>query len=451
MKRTSLFFASLILMMTANVAVAGDLSLDIKTDTISNGIKVLSLVDTSTPTAAFEVFVNAGSRDEVLPNRTGLAHIFEHLMFRGTPRFPDYDEALIMTGAENNADTDLDRTRYFELVNAEHLGHIITVEADHFKNLNFNQTAFNNELGPVRQEREKGYDNNPRGFLFEKLQDLAYTLHTYKHSTIGTKDDIINMKYEDATNFYNSFYRPSQIFIVVVGNFDRAKTLAMIEKEFGGNWGRKPYEGYAKGPVDEPPQEASRRAVFTWKDSVTPALMYQGYHIPKFSVATNEFCALELTQKMLFLESSPLNAKLTQQLKIVQPDGFSGEAGRNKDPGMFYFYVTLQQGKGVKELSVVEREIERELHRLATQPVTAKELEKAKNNQIAELLFGLKSPGDYARAIGEFYIINQDPLTLNKLADCYRSVTAKEIQHAVATYLTPKNRTIVTLLPKGVK
>jgi zinc protease len=378
-------------------------------------------------------------------------YIFEHLMFRGTPRFPDYDDALLSTGAENNADTDLDRTRYFEDIKAEHLDRVIEVEADRFKHLNFNRTAFNNELGPVRQEREKGIDNNPGGYLGEQLQDLAFTVHTYKHDTIGTKEDIIHMQYDDAYNFYNTFYNPKSIFIVVVGNFDRPKTVAKLDKEFSGDWGRKPFAGYAQPPTMEPPQEGPRRALLNWKDSLTPPMLSQGYHAPSFSLQNNDFCALELTEKLLFLESSPLSVRLIQKLALVQPGGFEGGVKRAKDPFLYYINATLRQGKTVKDLSTVEHEIEKELQRLRVNPVSARDLEKAKNNYVADILFSLKSAGSIARSIGELYVLTKDPQTLNQLIGCYRSVHANDVKRVVNTYLVPKNRNTVALLPKGVQ
>lgn len=430
---------------------ASELSLPIEQQALGNGIQVITLVDHTMPTVSFQVFVNAGSRDEVLPGKTGLAHIFEHLMFRGTKRYPSYDDALITTGAENNADTSDDRTRYFESAKAEFLDKIMEVEADRFRGLNFDRTAFNNELGPVRQEREKGTDNNPHGFLMEKLHDLAYTVHTYKHDTIGTKDDIIKMQYEDAYNFYNTFYQPRHIFIVIAGDFDRAKALARLETLFGGDWGRKAYEGYATPPAAEPPQEASRRGLEIWKDAVTPPLLFQGYHIPAFSLRDSNFCALELTENLLFLDSSPLNVELSQKLRLVQPGGIGGGARRGKDPALFYFMATLRQGAQPKDLSAVERSIEAALKRLASKPVGAKELEKARNNYIANTLYGLDRAGDVASSIGELYVLTQDAQTLNKLIDCYRGVTPKDIQRVVSTYLVPKNRSTMTLLPKTEK
>lgn len=345
----------------------------------------------------------------------------------------------------------MDRTRYFEDIKAEHLDRVIEVEADRFKHLNFNRTAFNNELGPVRQEREKGIDNNPGGYLGEQLQDLAFTVHTYKHDTIGTKEDIIHMQYDDAYNFYNTFYNPKSIFIVVVGNFDRPKTVAKLDKEFSGDWGRKPFAGYAQPPTMEPPQEGPRRALLNWKDSLTPPMLSQGYHAPSFSLQNNDFCALELTEKLLFLESSPLSVRLIQKLALVQPGGFEGGVKRAKDPFLYYINATLRQGKTVKDLSTVEHEIEKELQRLRVNPVSARDLEKAKNNYVADILFSLKSAGSIARSIGELYVLTKDPQTLNQLIGCYRSVHANDVKRVVNTYLVPKNRNTVALLPKGVQ
>ena len=245
------------IMAISHVSLAGELDLDVQKTTTKNGIDILTLVNKEMPVASFQIFVRAGSRHEVLPNTPGLAHIFEHLMFRGTPKHPDFVESLNHTGFYNNADTSRDRTRYFADVRSEYLDEIISVEADRFKHLNFNRQAFNAELGPVRQEREMGVDNSPGGFLWEKFYEHAFNVHTYGHSVIGGTQDIVNMTYENAYHFYSTHYQPKNIFIVVVGNFDRQKALRSIEKEFSGDWQRKSNTDFLKQPMAEPPQKKS--------------------------------------------------------------------------------------------------------------------------------------------------------------------------------------------------
>lgn len=418
-----------------------EFNLKIDKTVLDNGLTILTCEDHSVPTVSYQTFVNVGSRDEVKPGITGLAHIFEHMMFRGTEKYPDYDQAVGNYGPETNAWTGNDCTDYFVDVKAEYLEKVIEIEADRIRNLRFDNETFRTELGPVKEERRRDQVDDPGGFLSEKLYELAFQKHTYHHPVIGWEEDLEkNVQVKDGLEFKKTFYSPGYCIISIAGNFKTDEVIEWIKKCYG-DWESQPPPNI-QIPV-EPPQTEERVKDFIWKDSeVSPKLLI-GYHGPNANAQTNDFAALNVIGKILFLESGRLTKKLYQNLQLV--DQVWGEIEENKDPGLFVINANLKKDKSIDQVkSIIFEEIEK----LREEPVTEKELQKAKNSLKADLLYRLDHPHAIAGTIGFSQVVGGDCHLFSKLQEKYELITAKDLQEVASRIFAPTNRTVVTLVPK---
>lgn len=421
----------------------GDSGLNLKIEkmVLDNGLTILMSEDHTVPTVSYQTFVNVGSRDEAKPGITGLAHVFEHMMFRGTEKYPDYDQALGNYGPETNAWTGSDCTDYFVDIKAEYLEKVIEVEADRIRNLRFNNETFRTELGPVKEERRRGQVDDPGGFLWERFYELAYKKHTYHHPVIGWEEDLEkNIQFEDGLEFKNTFYSPGYCIISIAGNFKTDKVIDWIKKYYG-DWEAQPPPNIQI--PEEPPQTEERVKNFVWKDSqISPKLLI-GYHGPNINVKTNDFAALKTISKVLFLRSGRLTKKLYQDLQLV--DRIWGNMEENKDPGLFLISADLKKGKSLDQVkSIIFEEVEK----LRQEPATEGELQKAKNALMADLLYRLNRPHAVAGTIGFLEAVGGDYNLIFKLQEKYKQITAKDVQEVASRILSPTNRTVVTLVPK---
>jgi len=421
---------------------AGSINLNIQKTVLDNGLTVLTCEDHSVPTISYQTFVNAGARDEVKPGITGLAHVFEHMMFRGTEKYPDYDKAVGNFGPETNAWTSEDGTVYFINVKSEYLEKIIEVEADRIRNLRFDDQTFRTELGPVKEERRMGEVEDPDGFLWSEFVQIAYLKHPYHHPVVGFEEDLEkNIQLKDGLEFKNTFYSPGYATIVVAGDFNTPLVLEWIKKNYG-DWQKQP-------PPDisipqEPLSTEERVKEYTWKDSlITPKLII-GYHGPKFDIMSDDFCALKLMGEILFLKSGRLNKKLYTDLQMV--DHISGDMQENKDPGMFTISTSLKKGKSLKEVRNI---IFEEIEKLKRDKVSEEELTKAKNSVKAEMFYRLNKPFSIASTIGHYQVIGGDYKLLFQAEERFNSITPEIIQKVAEKTFLPTNRTVVSLVPKG--
>ncbi len=437
-----LSFTFCLLLPAALPILAASIDLDIQKTVMDNGLTILTCEDHSVPTVSYQTFMNVGSRNEVKFGKTGLAHLFEHMMFRGTEKYPDYDQALGRFGPETNAYTGEDMTVYFVNVKAEYLETVIEVEADRVRNLIFNDQTFRTELGPVKEERRMGEVEDPDGFLWSEFTRLAYKKHTYGHSVIGFEEDLEkNIQVEDGLEFKRTFYSPGYATIVVAGNFDTPQVIEWVRKYYG-DWEKQPLQDIPI-PV-EPPQTEERVKEYVWKDNlITPKLII-GYHGPEFDIMSDDFCALKLIGEILFLKSGRLTKRLYTDLQMV--DYISGRMQSQKDPGMFTVSTNLKRGKS---LQVVKDMIFEEIDKLTKEKVSQEELTKAKNSVKASMFYRLNRPFSVASLIGRYHLLGGDYDLLFQIEDRYDSITPEIIQQAAEKTFTPTNRTVVSLVPKG--
>jgi len=418
----------------------GQFDLDIEMTVFPNSLTLLTYVDTTVPTVSYQTFINAGSRDETKPGASGIAHVFEHMMFRGTEKHPDYDEAVSYMGPQTNAYTSEDYTCYFINAKAEFLYEIIEVESDRVRNLQFTREAFRRELGPVKEERRRGVDDDAGGYIYQELNRLAYRKHTYRHPVIGWEQDLEkNLKYADADDFRKLFYVPNYTTIIISGNFDRAETEELVLQYYG-SW--KPSLPPTSQVRQEPKQNKKRRKNFEWKDSHTPARMLVAYKAPDLNFDTPDLVALQVLSNILFSKTGRLNKRLKTDQSIVQD--ISGNMDGKKDTGLFLIDASLKPGQ---EFDSVLAIIESELSDIMKNGVTEGELARAVNPMKSRFLFRLSTPARVAGSIGYYQMTGGDYRMVFKHYDMLSSLKVGDIRAVATAYLQPANSTIVTLSP----
>jgi zinc protease len=430
-----------LLALLAHTCLAEGLAIAVDQSTLDNGLTVLISRDTTVPTVSVQTFVNAGSRDEDRPGITGLAHVFEHMMFRGTEKYPDYSSVITPLGAENNAYTNNDYTCYFVNAHAQFLEKVLDIESDRFKNLNFTNETFRTELGPVKEERRRGMED-PDEVLGVELEILAYVAHTYKHPVIGWEEDLESkMTFEDGLQFKQHFYVPNNCFLVICGNVDIAKTKELVQK-YWGSWQRA--EPYSPIITTEPRQSEEKVKSFVWKDDETVPVIRIAFHAPSTRNDFENVAALNMVGQLLFSESGRITRELRNDLSMVE--GISGGMDMRKDPSLFSVTARLKKGFTLEQVrdSILVR-----LDQIRAKLVAPEELDRVRNNLRADLVYGLDRPSRVASSIGYFQIISGDWRNMMRLYDLYGTITAEKLRTVATETFDKLNRTIVTLVPKS--
>ncbi|HEY0555321.1 MAG TPA: pitrilysin family protein [Thermoanaerobaculia bacterium] len=410
--------------------------------TLDNGMKVLAVPYDSPGTIAYYVVMRTGSRDEVEAGHSGFAHFFEHMMFRGTEKYSKdaYTDVLKRLGADSNAFTADDETVFHMIAPASQLPLIMDIESDRFKNLKYDQDAFRTEALAVYGEYNKTV-SNPAQPMLEKLHDLAFEKHTYKHTTLGFVADIKAMPgyYDYSIQFFNRFYRPENATLLIVGDVNPDSAFALAKKSFG-DW-KKGYKP-ADIPV-EPPQTARKTATIDWPNPTHPFVMI-GYHVPADVSTSIDTATLDLVGEFLFSESAPLYQDLVVKNQWV--DFIQGGTSSSRDPGLF---TVLARVKSDELVPKVQETIGRYIHDLQTKPVDAKALDRIKSHQRYAFELGLDTPGNVAAQAAEAIAVEGDTDALNQRFATYQKVTPADIQRVAAKYFQSQNETDVTLSHKA--
>lgn len=405
---------------------------------LDNGLKVVNVEYDSPGIVAYYTVVRTGSRNEVEPGFSGYAHFFEHMMFRGTEKYPTdaYNAVIKQMGADSNAFTTDDWTAYHIVANADALETIIDIESDRFLNLDYTEDGFRTEAGAILGEYNLNF-SNPVALLREKLLGRAFMFHPYKHTTIGLLADIEDMPnhYDYSRQFYDRYYRPNNSVIVVVGDVETEELRTLVEQYYGG-WERGDFEPMI--PV-EPPQTRERTDSVTWPNPTLPFLML-GYHAPAFSDQTIDMPALDVLSQLLFAETSPLFQKLYLEEQVV--DVLSGGAVDHRDGPLFTIIARVTDPTRV---DYVRDAIIEEIERLKVEPVDDEVLAATKSHMRYGFAMGLDNPGGVAETLAHYLQLTGDPQTVNRVYRLYDSVSPEDIQHVATTYFPATNRTVVTL------
>ncbi len=430
--------AGAMLVLAAAGAARAGLSDNVKTETLPNGLRVLVLENHRAPVATFNVFYRVGSRNEQV-GKTGLSHLLEHLMFRGTKKLKpeEFSNIIQQNGGMDNAFTTADFTDYFEVINKDHLDVPISLEADRMAN--FEPKGFDSEKAVVMEERRMRTEDNPEDALDEMVRAEAYVAHPYHWPVIGWMHDIEGLTLADATAYHQVYYSPQNALIVAVGDFDSNRVLKQISESFASipNGPKAP-------PVTEvePEQEGERRVEL--RHAANLPAFEEAFHVPNWK--SPDAYALEIASEVLADgRSSRLYHRLVVEKRMVVDIG-AGFDFTSFDPSLFV--VSAQMRPGVKTEDAMA-EVEKELAALRDTPVGADELQKAKNLEQAQFVYGQDSIFREAMLLGVYQLLGD-----YKMVDQYLTgidkVTPTDVQRVARKYLVASNCTIGTLIPTGV-
>jgi zinc protease len=410
----------------------------IKEKTLANGLRVYVVGYDSPGLVAYYSVVRTGSRNEVEPGKTGFAHFFEHMMFHGTEKYSleAYNGVIKEIGADSNAFTSDDLTVYHILAGKAALPKIVEIESDRFQHLIYQQADFQKEARAVLGEYNKNA-SNPIEKMIEVLYDHAFTTHTYKHTTMGFLKDIENMPNEMAYSrqFFDRYYRPDNIVILVVGDADPETVFKLVESHCG-SW--KAGDKHPPIPV-EPPQKKEQRAEFGWPGATLPMLV-EGYHTPAFSTTNVDLPTLDVLAELLFAERAPLYKKLVITEQKVE--SLSGSNDAHVDPNLF---TVLTRIKKPADLGYVERAIHDEMARIARDGVDDKTLGQVLSHVKYAFAGQLSTADKTAYTASSFLALTGDLASINDYFALYDKVTSADVKRVAATYFQPTNRTVVTL------
>jgi len=404
---------------------------------LDNGLKVLLVEDHKSPAVTFQVWYRVGSRNEE-DGKSGLAHFLEHMMFKGTSKVgpEEYSRIIAKNGGRSNAFTTSDVTVYFATMSRDKIGIAVDLEADRMANALLDGKYFEPEKKVIMEERRLRTEDRPVSSLAEVTAAMAYTIHPYRRPVVGWMQDLENLTREDLRKYYQTFYAPNNAFIVVAGDFSTEEILAKIKAAFG-NIPRGPAP--LKVRFEEPPQSGERRVVLK-KEAELPFLLIY-YHVP--NVKSPDGFALDLLTVILAGgRSSRLYQDLVYHKRIAR--GVDADYdGLSIDPTTFSVTTQVMPGKDPLE---VERAIYDLLERVKSEPVSDRELEKAKNQIEAAFVFGQDSIFGQAMRVGQYEAAAGWRLLDNYLAGI-RKVTPADILRVAKKYLGPDQRTVGTLIP----
>lgn len=405
---------------------------------LSNGMKVLLVEVPKAPVATVQVWYKVGSRNEVM-GRAGLSHMLEHMMFKGTARYPkgSFSRIVRKNGGIDNAFTGQDFTAYFENLAADRVGLALELEADRMQGLILDHSEFQTERDVVKEERRLRSEDDPQGALVEALFAHAFLSHPYHWPVIGWFADLDAMSLEDLQRHYDTFYSPNNATLVVVGDIKAESLLPTIKRLF---------EPIPRGPSPkqtlspEPEQRGERR--FLLKREAQVPFVMMGFRVPNYS--NEDSYALDILESIL---SSGKSSRLYQSLVYDQKNSLAVGAEYSvlqTDPGLFYFYSLVNPSVKVEG---VEEAIQREIVRLQNEPPSEQELQRAKNQVEAARVFEQDSNFRHAMLMGQAESVGAGWRRIDQFVERIHAVTAKDIQRVAKQYLTPDNRTVGILIP----
>jgi predicted Zn-dependent peptidase len=408
--------------------------------TLPNGLQVVFLEDHSTPIVHAELWYHVGSKNE-RPGRTGFAHLFEHMMFKGSKNVePEGHPSWISSvGGQSNAYTTEDATVFWQTFPAQYLPLVLWLEADRMASLRIDEKVFKTEREVVKEERRMRVENQPYGRLNEIIYDQAFAVHPYKHPTIGSMHDLESASVDDVRDFFRTYYVPGNATLALVGDFETKEALSLVAQYLG----RVPK---ASRPVPrdipkEPPQTKERR-VRLEENWPLPAVVV-AHHIT-YDGHPDSY-PLHIASKVLSDgQSSRIHKKLVYEKQIA----LAAFGGGNiiEDPNLFFAVAIVQPGHTTDEAVTA---LIAELDRLKAEPISESELQQAKNQFARDYILGRESNREKAQTLGHAIVIHNDIKTADGEFDIFMSTTAKDVQRVAQTYFRPENRLVLTIMPKG--
>jgi zinc protease len=455
MKKSDFRKALAAFLVTACVVTAGVLSsscrdgkgtvsglgikLTLEKHTLSNGLTVIFLEDHTVPIVSYQTWFRVGSVDEHL-GQTGISHLFEHLMFKGTPKYgpKQFFQELEAKGAEVNAFTTRDYTVYYQSFTPQLLDKVMDMESDRMANLILNDQVLETERAVVFEERRMRTDNAPEGKMQEALWQLAYRRHPYQWPVIGYPQDLLAITTEQLQEYFKSHYQPANAAVVVVGDFNPQETFKQLKKY---------YEAVPANPrpkreiPEEPEQNEERRLVL--RDKVASERFMQAYHIT--SASDDDSYALDVLANILF-EGTTSRAyhKLVEEKDVAA--SVAASSFTPTYPGLFIISGTMKSGVPSE---AAEKLLDGVIREVQEKNVTAEEISVAVRQLTVQLVDSVRTPYGMGQLVGTVQTIFEDPQRYADDLSKYTRVSAADVKRVAQKYLQPNNRSIVTLIPGG--
>ena len=414
--------------------------LNIEQYSLENGLRVVLNHDPAIPVVAVAVYYDVGSRNE-REGRTGFAHLFEHMMFQGSENVKkaEHFQFIMKAGGTMNGTTSSERTNYFECLPANQLPLALWLESDRMRTLAVTQENLDNQRDAVKEEKRLRYDNQPYGQIFDLINSMVYKNFANAHSTIGSMEDLDDATVEDVQEFFRVYYAPNNAVLVISGAFEKEMTKQLVEKYFG-SIPKQPLPPSLD--VSEPREVAETYKVYEDKLAPFPAFLI-GWKIPPRR--SPEFNALYLAGKLLYDgESSRLYQKLVKgEESVVQLFGFTDE---RRGPSSIFIGAIP---KPDKDLSKIRDTIMSEINDLATNGVTAAEMQKLQNQLLNDVIRMRQSSMSRAQHIAEFALYDGNPELVNSELDELLQITPDQIKNVVADFINTENRALLDIVPVG--
>jgi predicted Zn-dependent peptidase len=425
------------------------MQIPIERHTLDNGLRVVLSEDHTLPIVAVNLWYNVGSRNE-RPGRTGLAHLFEHMMFQGSANVPENQHITLVerAGGSVNASTWLDRTTYYETLPASHLELALYLEADRMASFvdALTQEKFENQREVVKNERRQRVDNAPYGDWDERIQRLVFPQdHPYHHSVIGSMDDLDAATLDDVADFFRTYYAPNNCVLTVCGDFDRAEALRLIDRWLG-SIPRGPRVPPLPGRPEVQPLLLGGEVRETVEGAVAVPRVYMAFRIPPYG-QQDYYVADVLTEILASGKSARLYRSLVRERQVAR--------------GIAAFVLPVVTGASALILrgnvppgqapGPVEEALVAEVGRLGEEPPAPAEMERALVALEARQVMSLQKFSERADQLSMLATYFDAPELINEELDRYRAVTAEDVQRFVRTYVVPENRVVLTYLPQAAQ
>ncbi|MEW6213991.1 MAG: pitrilysin family protein [Nitrospirota bacterium] len=412
-------------------------ALEVKEYRLDNGLKVLIIEEHKAPVATFQIWYRVGSKDESA-GKSGLGHLLEHMMFKGTHRYgPQVFSRIVQkNGGTDNAYTTKDYTVYFQIFSSDRITLSIDLEADRMQNLTIDPKETLSERSVVMEERRLRYEDDPQNSLFEEVFAAAFKVHPYQRPVIGWMSDLNSIERDDLYNYYKTYYSPENAVVVIVGDVKAGEMIGKIKRSFG----NIPPGPLRKNISFSEPEQRGERRVFLKREAELPYILI-AYHTPSFP--HEDSYALDVSSLILSGgKSSRLYQSLVYEKKIAL-NVYADYSGFNIDPYLFFFAATALPGKDIKD---VEGSLYAEIEKIKTEPPSEREVQKAKNQIESSFIMGQDSIYMQAMKYGISEMLGGWRL-IDRYLEGIRKVTPEDIVRVAKKYLKEENRTVGVLIP----
>jgi zinc protease len=404
-------------------------------EVLDNGLESIVISMPGSGLVSYWSIVRTGSRDEYEPGHTGFAHFFEHMMFRGTERYPAdaYNEALTAIGASRNAFTSDDMTAYYVSIPAEDLELVMDLESDRFRNLAYSESDFRTEAGAVYGEYRKNI-TNPFFVLYEAIMGAAFEAHTYRHTTMGYEEDIAAMPgmYEYSLSFFSRYYRPDNTILLIVGDVEADAAMSLVRKYYA-DWPA----GYVPPRITPEPVQSEEKSVEVTYDGRSLPILALAYKFDAFDPSNRLRVAADLLTEMAFGSTSELYKKLVIDEQLVE--FLQADPGVNRDPGLLDLYTRVKDPERIDD---VLASIDAAIDTFRDTLVADDDLAALKSRLRYGFLMGMETPDAVARGLSRLIAVSGGIEAVDELYRAYETVTAEDVRDAARRYLDTERRTV---------